>query len=79
MKKNVKIIIIVLAVAIVGYFAVQVFGGALVNKTLDRKNSLDRGLMGHWTFDGRDMDMSSTTAEVLDSSGNNKHGNMINF
>jgi len=42
-------------------------------------DNLQSGLIGHWTFDGPEMNWSSTTAEVLDSSGNNKHGNIINF
>ncbi len=36
---------------------------------------LKDGLVGHWTFDGKDMDWSSTTAEVRDASGNNRSGN----
>jgi uncharacterized protein (TIGR02145 family) len=37
--------------------------------------TLDNGLIGHWTFDGSDVDWSSTTAEIRDRSGNNYHGN----
>jgi len=40
-------------------------------------NRLTDGLVGHWTFDGADMDWSSTTAEVLDRSGNENNGNVF--
>lgn len=45
--------------------------------TLTSNPNLERGLVGHWTFDGPNMDTSSTTAEVLDRSGNGNHGNWI--
>ncbi|RMD58769.1 LamG domain-containing protein, partial [Candidatus Parcubacteria bacterium] len=35
------------------------------------------GLVGYWSFDGYDIDWSSTTAEILDRSGNNNHGNAV--
>lgn len=40
-------------------------------------NRLTSGLVGHWTFDGADMDWSSTTAEVLDRSGNGNNGDVF--
>lgn len=33
------------------------------------------GLVGLWSFNGPDYDLSSTTAEILDRSGNNNYGN----
>ncbi|MFA6432512.1 MAG: LamG domain-containing protein [Candidatus Paceibacterota bacterium] len=36
--------------------------------------SLDRGLLGHWTFDGKDM-----ISNARDSSGNGNDGNLANF
>ncbi|MCP3682532.1 MAG: hypothetical protein GY861_07555 [bacterium] len=39
---------------------------------------LTSGLVGHWTFDGADMDWSSATEEVLDRSGNSNNGNAVN-
>ncbi|MDZ7611400.1 MAG: LamG-like jellyroll fold domain-containing protein [Candidatus Moranbacteria bacterium] len=38
------------------------------------KNSLTSGLVGHWTFDGPDMDWDNTGAEVRDLSGQANHG-----
>jgi len=53
--------------------------GTHVNVTPDIPNDpLAQGLVGHWTFDGPDMNWASTTAEVLDRSGNNNHGNAVN-
>ncbi|MBU4031119.1 LamG domain-containing protein, partial [Patescibacteria group bacterium] len=42
----------------------------LVNKMTD-------GLVGHWTFNGADMDWASTTAEALDRSGQGNNGNTV--
>ncbi len=39
---------------------------------------LNDGLVGNWTFNGQDMDWSSTTAEALDRSGNSNNGNVVN-
>ena len=41
-----------------------------INKTIRTNPELENGLVGHWTFDGTDMDIASNTAEILDSSGN---------
>lgn len=42
-------------------------------------NRLTSGLVGHWTFDGADMDWSATTAEAIDRSGQGNHGNATNM
>jgi hypothetical protein len=42
-------------------------------------NRLTDNLIGHWTFDGADIDWSATTAEVIDRSGNGNNGNAINI
>jgi hypothetical protein len=52
--------------------------GFTVNNTIT-PTMLEQGLVGHWTFDGGDVDWSSTTAEALDVSGNANHGNVVNF
>jgi len=62
-----------------GYYTYSnVLGAVFINKTLTTNTNLEQGLVGHWTFDGPDMNWSSTTAEVLDRSGNNNHGNLLN-
>ena len=40
-------------------------------------NYLTDGLVGHWTFNGPDMDWASTTAEALDMSGQGNYGDVI--
>ncbi len=45
-----------------------------INTTIDTNDDLENGLVGHWTFDGPKMAWGSTTAEVLDSSGNRNNG-----
>ena len=35
---------------------------------------VDTGLVGHWTFDGNDIDWSNTSAEIKDVSGRGNHG-----
>ncbi len=49
--------------------------GTTINTTVTTNDDLENGLVGHWTFDGPDMDWASTTAEVTDSSGNGNLGN----
>ncbi len=41
--------------------------------------ALTDGLVGHWTFDGRDTNWSSSTAEILDTSGNGLNANAVNL
>lgn len=57
----------------IGYIVVS--GNTTFNTTITTNADLENGLVGHWTFDGEDLDWSSTTAEVLDRSGNGHHGN----
>ena len=40
-------------------------------------NYLTDGLVGHWTFNGQDMDWGSSTAEAIDRSGQTNHGDVI--
>ena len=42
--------------------------------TITTNPDLERGLVGHWTFDGKDMNPN-----VRDRSGQGNHGNLINF
>ena len=47
--------------------------GSTANRT---STSLDKGLVGHWTFDGADIGSSGTIAK--DRSGNNNNGTLTN-
>ncbi|MCA9359602.1 LamG domain-containing protein [Candidatus Nomurabacteria bacterium] len=56
----------------------QMGGGVKIADTATSSGSLASGLVGHWTFDGPDMDLFNSSAEVLDISGNDNHGNWLN-
>jgi len=45
-----------------------------INKTLTTSETLQNGLVGHWTFDGKDMIDNAT-----DRSGQGNHGDLTNF
>jgi len=60
------------------YFFTGVFGETQIALTITTNPDLKRGLIGHWTFDGINMDTASNTAEVLDSSGNGNNGDWLN-
>ena len=63
------------AVLLVGYYTVtSVLGGTTINKTITSNPDLERGLIGHWTFDGPDM-----VSNVADHSGNGNDGTLTNF
>lgn len=74
-------IAIVGLIAIFGflYFFTDAFGNAQFALTIRTNPDLENGLVAHWTFDGPDTDISSTTAEVQDTSGNANDGDMFNF
>ncbi len=50
-----------------------------INTTIETNDSLENGLVGHWTFDGPKMAWGSTTAEVLDSSASSIEGDLVNM
>ena len=52
-------------------------GAKKFNLNSSKVNRLTSGLVGHWTFDGADMDWSAATAEVIDRSGQGNHGDAI--
>ena len=49
-----------------------------INTTINTNPDLENGLVGYWTFDGKDMDWDATD-EALDRSGNGNAGNVTNF
>ena len=38
---------------------------------------VDTGLVGHWTFDGNDVDWGNASTEIKDISGNGNHGDAV--
>jgi len=57
-------------------YAIHKAGQVTIAKTPSATRSgMPTGLVGHWTFDGADVDWASTTAEIRDKSGNGNHGN----
>ncbi len=73
------LVILVVAGALLGagyYLRDSALAATYINKYLD--NQLESGLVGHWTFDGDKMNLSSSTAEILDSSGYGNNGNWMN-
>jgi len=72
-----SLVVVVAAVIIFGYFAIQALGDTTINLTLNTNPALEDGLVAHWTFDGSDMDwVTSTTTEAQDRSGNGYHGDV---
>jgi len=67
-----SMVIAVVAVPAFGMFAFSVLGGSTIGKLLQRPDSIDSGLVGHWTFDGKDM-----VSNVADVSGNGNHGSLL--
>jgi len=57
-----------------GYFTWDVFGSTIINKLIRTNIDLERGLVGHWTFDGKDMNPNAR-----DRSGQGNHGNLTGF
>jgi hypothetical protein len=73
------VLLVLFGVVIFIYYTYQTLAGTTANITLTTVPDLERGLIGHWTFDGKDIDSGASTAEVLDRSGNGVTGDMIGF
>jgi hypothetical protein len=73
-KRIGQLIIIALVLTAGYFFYAQVFGATTVGKTLTPAGSLQTGLVGHWTFDGKDM-----LSNVADISGNGNNGTLVGF
>lgn len=57
---------------------ILIFAGyntASASFTISRPSTNNLGLVGHWTFDGKDV----ASGVALDSSGNGYNGNLINI
>jgi uncharacterized protein (TIGR02145 family) len=50
-----------------------------VSTTISSNDTLNNGLVGHWTFDGPDINWVDTTTEIKDRSGQANHGNILGF
>ncbi|MDD5032808.1 MAG: LamG domain-containing protein [Candidatus Pacebacteria bacterium] len=74
--KNQKLIAIsIFVVVIVGFFLNSVIGGTGIIVNVTPKNNLDSGLVGYWTFDGKDTNWG--TGQITDKSGNNNTGKVV--
>lgn len=49
-----------------------------VNNSLNTVTSLQDGLQGYWTLDGKSIDLSQNTAEIIDDSGGGNTGDWVN-
>ncbi len=49
-----------------------------IGTTIATNPELENGLLGHWTFDGEDVDISQPNAEIRDRSVTGAHGNWLN-
>ena len=72
--KTIAGITVLIAVFAFLYFFSGVFGDTRLGVTIRSNPDLNNGLVGHWTFDSTSMDVSSSTKEVYDVSGNENHG-----
>lgn len=64
------LLVLIPILLLLGYYTyVQVQGATTIDRTLTTSVDLDRGLVGHWTFDGESL--SSTTATDRSGQGNN--------
>ena len=52
-------------------FSLRAFGDATVALTLTTNPDLERGLVGHWTFDGEDVNIATNVITDRSGSGNN--------
>lgn len=64
----------VIVVPTFSYFIFTSLAGTTISKTTTQADTLQDGLVGHWTFDGPDM-----LSNVADVSGQGNHGSLTNF
>jgi hypothetical protein len=75
LQKFLLVATIAITLCLCALFLGRVSGDTQIALTLSAQSSLEEGLVGHWTFDGANLDLTQVTAEVRDSSGNNRNGN----
>ena len=61
---------LVVALFLGGWFYFESQSSTRINVSINTNPDLERGLVGHWTFDGADI----TSDQVLDRSGGANHG-----
>jgi len=77
MKKTLLIFTAIITFFLVSFFIYKPISIAVMKIVYNLRWT--DGLVGYWSFNGRDMDWASSTAEALDASGQGNHGNVINF
>jgi len=68
------IMIAVITLAVFGMLTWSVLGGTRLALTLTSNPDLENGLVGHWTFDGKDL-----IENAVDRSGNGNTGHLYGF
>ena len=63
---------IAVLIIVAGFFTYSALGGTAINVTINTGSDLEDGLVGHWTFDGKDM-----IDVVADISGQGTDGYII--
>jgi hypothetical protein len=63
---------IAVIIIVAGFFTYSALGGTSINITLKTNPTLQTGLVGHWTFDGKDV--NKATNVITDSSGQGNNG-----
>ena len=67
--------LLVVALAGFSFYGAKVIAGYTANVTIT--NSISNGLVGHWTFDGKDVDWA--TGNVADVSGTGNNGTIVSM
>jgi hypothetical protein len=51
--------------------------GVSLKTNVSHRDQLTEGLVGNWTFDGKDIDLASSTKEIYDASGQGNNGDWV--
>ncbi|MFC1775318.1 LamG domain-containing protein [Patescibacteria group bacterium] len=71
-----SILVALVVVPVFSYVIFDVSAGQIINKVLKRE-SLDQGLVGHWTFDGKDVNQATNV--ITDTSGQGNDGTTYGY